>query len=133
MLGFTDDEMETISVIKEREIFIRRLLLKHNRTLVSSATARCPSYRLLSGTSYIFRIMISFFAALRTFLPSFFRNFLHTYTLSVSRSLTRHSSQNSLLWEAKPKERSSKQKGTGVVCFTKTIRHPIRCQLNKNR
>lgn len=40
---------------------------------------------------------ISFFAALRTFLPSFFRNFLHVYIFIVVLSLALKISQNSSL------------------------------------
>lgn len=40
---------------------------------------------------------ISFFAALRTFLPSFFRNFLHVYIFIVVLSLALNISQNSSL------------------------------------
>ena len=45
----------------------------------------------------IFRMKISFFAAFRTFLPSFFRNFLQVYIFSVFLSLALKTSQNSSL------------------------------------
>lgn len=46
---------------------------------------------------------ISFFAALRTFLPSFFRNFLHVYIFIVVLSLALKISQNSSLKDTIPK------------------------------
>lgn len=57
--------------------------------------------------AYSFRIMISFLAALRTFLPSFLRNFLQTNTLSVCLSFARHSSQNSFLRIKKQTDRKT--------------------------
>lgn len=47
--------------------------------------------------THIFKMRISFFAALRTFLPSFFRNFLHVYIFMVVLSLALKISQNSSL------------------------------------
>ena len=62
--------------------------------ILNSSTIHPSAHTLIA---YNFRIMISFLAALRTFLPSFLRNFLQTNTLSVCLSFARHSSQNSFL------------------------------------
>lgn len=63
--------------------------------------------------AYNFRIMISFLAALRTFLPSFLRNFLQKNTLSLCLSLARHNSQNSFLQnqnKTRQRKREKKEK-----------------------
>lgn len=51
----------------------------------------------LKKNTHIFKMRISFLAALRTFLPSFFRNFLHVYIFIVVLSLALNISQNSSL------------------------------------
>lgn len=47
--------------------------------------------------THIFRMRISFLAAFRTFLPSFFRNFLQVYIFRVFLSFALKISQNSSL------------------------------------
>lgn len=54
--------------------------------------------------TYIFKIIISFLAAFRTFLPSFLWNFLQVYIFKVFLSLARNISQNSSLWERREDE-----------------------------
>lgn len=61
----------------------------HHPSIIHPSVHQLPAYNL--------RIMISFLAALRTFLPSFLRNFLQKNTLSLCLSLARHNSQNSFL------------------------------------
>lgn len=73
------------------------------------STTSC-NHLSVAMTTHNFRIMISFLAALRTFLPSFLRNFLQTNTLSVCLSFARHSSQNSFLRKEKRKGKTNSKK-----------------------
>lgn len=82
-------------------IFKSQIILSFSLSPSLNHTSICPQ------TAYNFRIMISFLAALRTFLPSFLRYFLQTNTLSVCRSFARHSSQNSFLRKKRKIERQT--------------------------
>lgn len=87
--------------------------------------------------THIFRMKISFFAALRTFLPSFFRNFLQVYIFDVVLSLARKISQNSSLWKEQTNEhwRENSNKWTSLslkLCNCKASFLYLRKSLRKS-
>lgn len=78
---------------------LKRIRLKTHKSCTIEQTLRLQrtSTWMNEWITYIFKMRISFFAALRTFLPSFFRNFLHVYIFIVVLSLALNISQNSSL------------------------------------
>lgn len=65
------------------------------------------SSSIIHHVTYIFKIIISFFAAFLTFLPSFLWNFLQVYIFKVFLSFARNISQNSSLLKSGNKKHVS--------------------------